>query len=477
MEPKIANVEQNNLSMNQTGTSHDIAESCDKAVGAKPLRIYPVVVILLVVAVCGLIAFGALPRMAQRKTLIDHTNAQMTEVPTVSVTIAQPGPEIEQFALPGSSQAIQDAPIYARVNGYLAHRYANIGDIVKGGQILADIDTPELDQQVQGAESSVEQAVAMLDSANQTLGKSKADLVSAQANIRKAKSDLDFFSAELTRYNGLAQQGAVSYEDRDSRRQAYNGGKASLDSLEAAERSALASVNSARAAVHVAEAARNAAKASLDQLKATQSFKRVVAPFGGIVTKRNVDAGALITSGSSDTGNTLLFDVAKTDVLRVFVYVPEQYVPYVKVGENAKVSYAEFPGVDFTGLVSNVSGGVDPDSRTLQVEIHVQNADHKLMPGMYASVKFQAPVTVRLPTVPSTVVQTRPSGDFASIVDAKNRVRVHKLEIGRDLGGKIEVSKGLAVGDKVIISPSDEIMDGLLVRPIVAPVPKDKDKT
>jgi RND family efflux transporter MFP subunit len=427
-------------------------------------------VLVLVIGVLGaLIAFGAMPRIFEQKALLERTKTEITEAPHVSVAVAQPGPAIEEFTLPGATQAIQDAQIYARVDGYLHERFANIGDHVKAGQILATIDTPELDQQVQAASSSVEQAKAALDNNRQALDKAFADERTAAANVAKAKTDLQYYTAELSRYKTLVAQGAVSEEDRDTKLQAYNGGVATLDATNAAVKSAQASVNSAKAAVHVTQAALNAAQAQHDQIEATRSFKQVRALFDGVVTQRNVDAGALITSGSNSS-NALLFEIAKTDVLRVFVYVPEQYVSFIHDGEKAILTFQEFPDQEFIGTVTNVSGGVDPTSKTLQTEIHVPNQNHKLLPGMYAQVKFQCPATVRLPVVPATTVQVRADGNFIFTVDSASRVHMHKIQIGRDLGGTFEVAKGISPGDQAIISPTDQIRDGMAVTAIVAPV-------
>jgi RND family efflux transporter MFP subunit len=431
-------------------------------------------VALCIVALCALIAFGALPRIIQQKLLVDHTKAEMAEAPYVSVVKAQPGAPIEEFTLPGTTQAIQDAPIYARVDGYLRDRYVNIGDIVHTGQVLADIDTPELDQQVAAAASAVEQARANLDNAQQALDKAKADEVTAAANVQKAKTDLQYYTAELGRYKELSQEGAVSYEDRDTKLQAYNGGVATLDALTWALKSAQATVKSATAAVHVAQAAMNAAQAQHDQYEATRSFKKVRAGFDGVVTQRNVDAGALITSGSNSS-NTLMFEIAKTDVLRVFVYVPEQYVEFIRQGEQAILNFQEYQDHDFVGLVANVSGGVDPTSKTLQVEIHVKNSDHKLLPGMYAQVRFQCPAQIRLPVVPATTVQTRADGEFMYTVDSAKHLHMHKIEIGRDLGGFFEIARGITPGDIVVINPSDQLREGMLVNTIVAPVEMNKN--
>lgn len=426
---------------------------------------------IVVVVLLGLIAFGALPRVFQQQALIQDTKKQNSEFRSVSVVIAQPGAAVEEFVLPGSTQAIQVASIYARVNGYLDQRFANIGDNVSAGQVLATIDTPEIDQQVQAADSAVQQASAQVENAKESQLKAQADMRTVAANVRKGQTDLQFYTAEVKRYTGLAKQGAVSLEDRDSHIQQYNGAVATLESLTEAERSARATFNSAAAAVRASQSALDTTKAQAKQVAATRSFKKVTAPFSGIVTKRNVDAGALITSGSNNS-NAILFEVAKTDMLRVFVYVPEQYVPYVHRGEKAFLNFPEYPRQDFEGTVTNVSGGLDETSKTLQVEIHVPNQNHVLMPGMYAKVRFQAPSKIRLPVVPASTLQTRADGSFVYIVDNDNIVHMHKLEVGRDLGGQFEVAKGVDTGDKVIVSPQDTIRDGLKVEPVLAPVPK-----
>ncbi len=443
----------------------------------KRMKIKPMVLVLFLLGLFAVIAFGAVPRILQQQALIGHERSELAQAPSISYVVAQPSPAMEEFTLPGSTQAIQDAPIYARVNGYLKKRYVDIGDLVHTGQVMADIDTPELDQQVQAASSAVEQAKANLDNTLEAVKKAQADAVSAAANVNKAKTDLDYYTAELHRYKELVKQGAVSVEDHDTRLQAYNSGVATLDSLIAAQNSAQASVSSAKAAVHVAQAAMAAAQYQHDQYNATRQFKTVRAPFDGIVVRSPIDAGSLITAGSSTT-DTLIFEVAQADVLRVYVYVPEQYIPYIHVNEQVRVNFQEYPGVDFIGAVANVAGGVNLDSKSLQVEVHVPNANHKLLPGMYAQAHFESPSINRLAIVPSTTVQTRPDGLFVYTVDDEKRVHMHKLEIGRDLGGQIEALRGITIGDKVIVNPSDDMQDGLLVNPVLAPIAtKSADKS
>ena len=455
MEKLIINKEKSTISSNQNLVPP----------AKKNTKLAPVPMALFLVVFLALIAFGALPRVFQQQALLMHTKEQLTEAPAVSVTVVQPGPAIEEFTLPGSTEAIQDAPIYARVNGYLHKRYVNIGDHVRAGQVLADIDTPEIDQQVEAAQSAVEQATANVDNAQEALKKAQADALNAADDVRRGETDLQFYTTQVKRYIDLAKQGAVSLEDRDTHIQQYNSGAATLDSFKDAVGSAKATMNSAKAAVRVAQAALDSAKAQYHQIEATRSFKKVTALFDGVVTQRNVDAGALITSGSNNS-NTILFEIAKTDILRVFVYVPEQYVPYIHTNQQTLLNFQEYPTREFTGVVTNVSGGLDPDSKTLQVEIHVPNPSHLLMPGMYAKVRFRAPVQTRLPVVPATTLQTRADGGFIYTVDSQKRAHMNKIEIARDLGGRFAVFKGIAIGDTVIIHPPEDIQDGMLVNPV-----------
>jgi RND family efflux transporter MFP subunit len=436
-----------------------------------PFKFRPIVVIVAVSALIIAIVAGALPKFFQEQTLISKKKQQLLAPPSVSYVVATPAPPLEEFVLPGSTQAIVDAPIYARVNGYLSERYANIGDVVHAGQVLADIDTPELDKQVQAAEDNVRQAKANLDTAKEALSKAESDARAASANVQKSKTDMAFTDVEYKRYQLLSKQGAVSMEDRDNRLTAYNGAAATLQALLMQEKSAQASVRSATAAVRVAKAAMESAQSQHDQQAATQSFKKVRAQFDGVVVARNVDKGALITSGSN-TDNTQLFEVAKTDVLRIFAYVPEQFVSFVHMGQEATLTFQAFPDKQFKGTVAYIAGGLDPASRTLQVEIHVANPDHNLMPGMYVQVHFQAKTDMHQPVVPASAIQTRADGTYVCAIDNENRVHRTTVTIGRDLGGKLEISKGLAVGDRVIISPSDDIIDGVLINPVPVPTTK-----
>ena len=440
---------------------------------APPLRISPWLIIVPVIAIGALVVWGAWPRIMQRESLLTQKKEQLLQAQSVSYVVAAPAPPILEFVIPGATQAILDTPIYARVDGYIRQGYANLGDRVHAGQVLAEIDTPELDNQVQTAASNVEQAKASLENAKQALDKAQHDKTTASANLRKTKADLTLAVAEYNRYKLLALQGAVSLEELDTRLSNYNGGIATVQAALGSEQSALAAVKSATAAVRASEASLHSMQSQYDQICSTRAFKRVTAKFDGVVTKRNVDQGALVSSGSNSS-NTVLYQVANVDVLRVFAYVPEQYVSAVHLGATTGLSFQAFPGQKFTGKVIYVAGGIDPDSRTLQVEIHVPNQDHKLLPGMYAQIKFQEPSTSNIGIIPASAVETTAGGAFVYVIDQNNRLRRTPIQIAVDLGGRIAVDKGVRPGDKVVVSISDDILDGALVNPVLLPLPKEE---
>lgn len=455
MEPRIS----------ETITSQDqVPEPTGNATSG--IRVLSILVGLLLVALfSSLFALGAIPRIQSNQIISARKTKQLEKTPSVSFVEAQAVPSIQQIRLPGAAEAILDAKVYARVDGYLKSRYVNIGQTVKKGQLLAEIDTPELDKQVLSARSNVNQAEAQLLAAREALIKAQTDEHTAASNVQKARTDLKFAGVQYERYKGLVKEGAVSREAGDSRETDYNGARATLQSALSQQKSASASIKQSEAAIEVAKAAVETARSQLSQYLATQEFKRVKAPFSGTVIHRNVDPGALITSGS-DSNNSTLFEIANTDTLRVFVYVPEQHVSSIKVGQDALLAFQAFPSEKFKGKVTYIAGGLDPRSKTLQVEIHLLNPTHRLMPGMYAQVSFQTNVKELVALVPGSAIQSRAEGTLVYVVDDKNLVHLKKVEIRRDLGDQVEITSGIDIGDRVVISPSYEIQDGVSVDPV-----------
>jgi RND family efflux transporter MFP subunit len=361
------------------------------------------VLILTIVAVVFAV-WGIVTRLSARIAL----EKQASEAAVATVTTAKPhaGPGSDKLVLPGSVQAFYEAPIYARTNGYLKVWNTDIGTPVKKGQVLALIDTPEVDQELLQAQ---------------------ADLATAAANYQLARTTNE-------RWQGLLSSESVSQQDADQR---------------AGDAAAKA-------------AARQSAAANLARLQELESFKRVLAPFDGIVTQRNTDIGALINAGQS-AGNAL-FRVADVHRLRVYVSVPQPYASAIRPGLTAELEFADHPGRRYEAVVANSAQALDATSRTLQVELQIDNAKGELLPGSYAQVYFALTGVDNTLRIPVNTVLFRTDGLQVAVLDEQHRVHLQSITQGRDFGTEIEVLAGLTADDVLVANPPDSISDGVQVR-------------
>ncbi|MGF6259187.1 efflux RND transporter periplasmic adaptor subunit [Paraburkholderia youngii] len=314
--------------------------------------------------------------------------------------------------LPGTLRGYVESPIYARATGYLLHWYVDIGARVKQGQLLAELDTPEIDQ----------------------------ELAQALAQRQQINSSLALAKSSLERWQQLRQRDAVSQQELDERQSTYTQDLANLA----------------------------AADANVKRLQQLESFKRIVAPFAGVVTQRNVDVGDLIDAGSGTS--RALFALAQSDPLRVYVQLPQAYAQNVAVGQKVVVTQAELPGQQFNGTITHMSGAIDVPTRSLQIEVTLPNPDARLRPGAYVQVEVPAAAHERL-TVPGNALLFRAEGPRLAVVDAKGNVSLHKVVIAVDLGQQLEIESGISPTDRIIINPSDSIADGDHVQ--VQPLPKN----
>ncbi|HYL01821.1 MAG TPA: efflux RND transporter periplasmic adaptor subunit [Steroidobacteraceae bacterium] len=368
-------------------------------------------VLILAVLAVVLAVWGILSRLSARNAL-ERAAAEAAVLNVVTVTPSR-GPAADALVLPGTVQAYFEAPIYARTNGYLRVWYTDIGTSVRKGQLLAEIDTPEVDQQLHQAE---------------------ADLATAQANYELARTTNE-------RWQGLLTTQSVSQQDADQR---------------AGDAAAKA-------------AARQSAAANLARLRELESFKRVVAPFDGVVTQRNTDVGALINAG--ETPGSALFRVADTHRLRIYVSVPQSYAAAVRPGLAAELDFADRPGRHYRAEVAYTARALDASSRTLQVELQIDNAAGELLPGSYAEVHFNFPASTSTLRVPVNTVLFRAEGLLVAVVDAEGRVHLRPITEGRDFGTQVEVLAGVGEGDALILNPPDSITDGARVRVVASPAP------
>jgi len=359
--------------------------------------------ILLIVALClGL--WGEVSRVLARDALRKETAE--AAVPTVITTTPSRTALGEELVLPGTVQAYTEAPIYARTSGYLKEWRVDIGSLVNKGDLMAEIDSPEVDQQYSQAQ---------------------ADLATARANEALAGST-------NVRWQGLLGTESVSKQDADEKAGDAAAKKAAADS----------------------------AAANVSRLRELESFKRVVAPFTGVITARNTDIGALINAGQS-TG-TELFRMADTHKLRIYVQVPETYAAVTSPGLEAELRFAERPHQSFAAKTVRTSNALDPTLRTLQVELELDNANHAVFPGAYAEVHFKLPASSETLRLPANTVLFRAEGLQVATIDAQKRVKLKSIVQGRDFGNTIEVLSGLEPNDTVILNPPDSLIDGVVVR-------------
>ena len=367
-------------------------------------------IVLLVLVFSG--AATLINRHYQERVLAKDTEA--SAIPIVAVTHPTPEKADDEIILPGTLQAFEESPIYARTNGYLVKWYRDIGSRVKEGELLAKIDTPEVDQELSQARASRRQIVAQLSLAK--------------------------ISAE--RWENLRKSDSVSQQEADQETSGYQQAKANLD----------------------------ASDANVRRLEQLESFKNVYAPFTGVITKRNVDPGALINAGA--VGKEL-FDMAKIDTLRVFVNVPQAYVPAVRVGMETTITLQELPGQKFKGKVARTSESIDPATRTLLTEIDVPNPEGRLLPGSFGQIHFAVPDNVNKITIPVNAMLFREEGPRVAVVDQNGIVHLRPISIGRDFGSTLEILGGIDANERIIVNPSDSLEDGQKVH-VAQPQPGEQ---
>jgi RND family efflux transporter MFP subunit len=408
-----------------------------------------ILVVLILAAVIGAVALGGyLPRKQREEAANSAAREEKTSLPRVAAAKVRRAPAEAETVLPGSISALVEAGIYARASGYVKKRYVDIGDRVKQGQLLADIEVPELDQQVA-------QAKAALSQARQQLGQAKASLLQAQSQRDLAKLTSD-------RYSSLVVRGAVARMDADTQLANYK----TSEALVAAQESN----------VGASEENVRQAQANLDRVTALQEFKQVRAPFAGVVTSRNVEAGALISaSGGGQGGNTSnageLYRIAQSGTVRILESVPQSSALGIAPGMAADVTVVEFPGRKFPGKVARTSNALDPASRTMLVEVHVPNADGTLVPGMYSEVHFK---TVRPSPpflVPGDAFIAANSGPQLALLQetpdappGARKIHLQPVSLGRDFGLQTEVVGGLDGSELVVLNPGDEVREGAFVK-------------
>ncbi len=389
------------------------------------------VVVLLAIAFFA----GYVPLQKRKATLAGEAKEFDQSAPRAAVVEVTRSASNSEIELPGNIQASTEAPILARADGYIKRRFVDIGDRVRAGEPLAEIEAPEVDQQLRQARANLQQAQAALDQ--------------ALANYEQGKANLELARVTAQRWGNLSSHGVVSRQENDQYQAQYQAQSSNVLALEkaiAAQRSNIA-----------------AAEANVARLDEVQSYRVVKAPFDGVITLRNVDTGALVNAG-----NTLLFRVAQTATLRLFVNVPEMNASSVHTGQSARLRVASLPGRTFTGTVTRSTDSLDPASRTLLMEIQVPNPDGSLLPGMYAQVDLSSPRVNAPLLIRGDALVARGEGTQVALVRPDHTVHMQKIEVGRDYGDRLEVVGGLQEGDLLIPNPGELASEGLRVDPVRA---------
>jgi RND family efflux transporter MFP subunit len=378
-------------------------------------------------------AWGIFSRDEHARAVTTWTEA--AAIPTVAIVHPKQDTADPELVLPGDVQAWYSAPVYARVNGYLKAWYFDYGARVKKGQVLAEIETPEIDAQFSAA---------------------KARLTSAEALIKVREAEAHFADTTFARWRD-APKGVVSVQEQQSKQADYQRAAARLDA--------------ARADVSVAQA-------DVDRLQALENFKHVTAPFDGVVTKRETDIGALINAGSGVGGGSgpELFRVADVHEMRVYAKVPQRMASSIPVGMKAQLHLPQYPDRVFTAIVTNNSSAIDVASRTLLVEMHAENPDGLLQPGTFAEVHWNLPSDPKLIRIPTSALLFRQHGLQVAVVGPEDKVTLRHVTVGRNLDTEVEVLQGLSPSDRVVDSPPDALASGDVVR-IAGNQPPGNDET
>jgi len=433
----------------------------------------------LLIVFSGLFVFGYRHYLRRQRVVEAAAGAMEGRIPLVNVERVRRAPAMAELTLPGNITPVTEVYVYARASGYVRSRLVDIGDRVREGQLLAEIEAPELDQQVHQARAALSQAERQLDQA-------RADLGDARSKMELARVTWD-------RYKVLVDHGAVSRQEGDQ--------------VVAAYRSTSAAVTSAEARIGSSEQNVAAGRANLERLVTLQAFEKVRAPFSGVITVRNFDVGALISGSGGSMGQSPgtgpgalsapstgaqggeLFRIAQIGVLRVLVSVPESDVPGIRTGQPAIVRVQAFPERQFEGRITRTASAVDIGSRTMLTEIQVQNPDHILLPGMYVQVRMRNPRSQPPLIIPGSSVMTGAKGlRVAVLVDLRpedaaraaspesKRIQLREIQVGRDYGQEIEVIGGLQGWEHIVVNPGDSIDEGAIVQPVSSRRSEDPDR-
>jgi RND family efflux transporter MFP subunit len=401
-------------------------------------RTFLVVALLVVALALAGYYFGYAPRQRRETALAAESVQEGNVLPVVNVEPVVRSLNSESLVLPGNIEALTEAPVLARATGYIQERYVDIGDRVKSGQPMAEVDAPDLNQQVLQAKAALDQASAAVEQ--------------SQANLDQGRANEHLAQVTAQRFDNLFRKGVISRQDNDT--------------YQAQSTAQTANVQSLVKAVDGARKNLAAAQANLSRLNDLFGYLTVRAPFEGVVTVRNVDVGALVNDGS-----TLLFRVAQTGRLRIYLNVPQGEADSVHPGQSASISVADRPNQKFPGTVTRTSNSLDPATRTLLAEVQIPNGGGQLLPGMFSQVDLSVPRRNPPLLIPGDALVVRSDGPQVAVVDSAGNVHFTRIQLGRDFGDRMEALSGLEEGQMLAINPSDAVREGAKVKAVRAAKP------
>jgi len=404
-----------------------------EAAGGPSGRTLVVVALLLVALALAGYFLGYVPRQRREQVLAAESRSSSQSLLEVNVAEVKRAGLQTSLVLPGSIEAVTEAPVLARASGYIVKRLVDIGDRVAAGQVLAVIEAPEIDQQILQAKAQVDQSASAIQQA-------QANLVQGQANLQLASVTKD-------RWQKLFDKGVVSRQENDTYRAQWAAQQANVDAL--------------AKAIAAARSNLGATQANLARWNDLQSYQTVRAPFAGVITLRNVDTGVLVTEGS-----TLLYRIAQTDRLRTYLNVSQADADSVRPGQKATLVIPDLAGRRFPGVVTRTANALDPSSRTLLVEVQAPNSGGLLLPGMYAQVDLAVPRKEPPAAIPGDTLVVRDNVTQVAVVSGDGTVHFQRIQLGRDFGDRLEVLSGLEPGQLLAINPNDSVRDGVKVKPL-----------
>lgn len=382
----------------------------------------------------ALFFLGYLPRANRNEQVLAGASPSATGKPVVGVARAVLAPTVSTADFPGTLEALTLAPIYSRADGYVRSRRVDIGDRVKQGEVLAEIESPDLERQIQESEANHRRL--------------QLNLRQTEAARTEAEADLRLAETTARRWDALVEGGVLAKQAGDEKRAALEARRANLAAADAS--------------VLAAREAALAAKATVERNQVLMQFRTIRAPFAGVITARNIDVGTLVSAGSASSVREL-FQLAQTDTLRVFLQVPQGLASGIRKGLGCAVELPEYPGTPFPGEVVRTANALDPATRTLLTEVQIANTRGQLMPGMYARVKCEVHRSHLPVLIPASAWRTTGMGPEVAVITSDEKVAFRKIELGRDLGGQIEVLAGLQPGERVATSFGDSLREGVAV--------------